>query len=195
MLTPLLAYPTGSSEPVTVSEARLACRIDGSVLDSDLALSIEQARQAAEHITGRFYRRQVRRVELSGWPAERFLLLDLHQPVAVAIAIRSSAEPEDWTAVDAGVFWWSARGLQTHIQLRAAQPTWPELASEETGLRVRLDVTVGPGEDDLVPAAVRRYILATCAAWFAQPEAQRIGSGISANPLFERLLDGERLWA
>jgi hypothetical protein len=193
----LLSYPNGSVEPVTPADARLACRIDGTELDAELAINIEQARASAEHITSRWYRRQVQREQLADWPAESFIVLPLYAPQAVVIEYRSAADPEAWTPWPADQYRWGSFGFETRIDRRRTVPAWPLLADAlEWPERVRIDVTVGPVDAATVPACVRRYILASVAAWVDQPAAQRAGSGdIQANPLFEHLLDGERLWA
>jgi uncharacterized phiE125 gp8 family phage protein len=191
----LFPYPPGSIEPVADADARVACRIDGTELDAELVGLISAAREQAEHITGRYWRLQVQRVELADWPAGRELLLDLPAAATVAISYRSAATPDDWTALASDQIRWGALGHQTSIRLRAAVAAWPELAdATEWPDRLRIDVTVGPADVATVPASVQRYILASVAAWLEQPAAQRAGQALSANPLFERLLDAERLW-
>lgn len=196
----LLTYPPGSLEPVTLSEAKASCRVDGSELDADIGVTIAAARESAEQITGRWYRRQVQREQRADWPAESFIVLPLYAPQAVAIEYRSAADPEAWTPWPADQFRWGAFGFETRIDRRRAVPAWPLLADAlEWPERVRIDVTVGPADladPAAVPGTVRRYILAQVSAWLEQPAAQRAGSGgLSANPLFERLLDREKLWA
>lgn len=192
----LLSYVSGSAEPVSVFEAREACRAVPE-LDIEIGVSLQAAREQAEQITSRFYRRQVQREVLADWPIERYLVLDLHEPGAVKIEYRSAVSPDTWTELPADQYRWAASGHQTRIALRAVVAGWPLLAgSEEWPDRVRIDVTVGPASAAMVPAVVRRYMLAHTAAWLEQPAAQRSGSGdIKANPLFDHLLDGERLWS
>lgn len=193
---PLFSYPQDSTEPVSLTEARAACRIDSTELDGELAGLISAAREQAEHITGRYYRLQVQRTALADWPAERYLVLDLPYPVGAVVSYRSSADPENWSLLAADQYWWQAFGFETRIKLRAAVSAWPALAnSAEWDERVLVDVTVGPEDISTVPACVKRYILASVAAWLEVPAAQRAGGPLSANPLFERLLDAERLWA
>ena len=113
---------------------------------------------------------------------------------AVAISYRSAATPEDWTALASDQIRWGALGHQTSIRLRAAVAAWPELAdATEWPDRLRVDVTVGPADVASVPASVQRYILASVAGWLDQSAALADGR-LQANPLFERLLDRERLW-
>lgn len=186
----LLDYPSGSQEPVTVAEALVACRIDaGSSLEPQLAAIIEAARLQAEHITGRTYRAQVLREVAGDWPA---LLFDL--PVAsassVAISYRSSSAPDNWATLAPAVYRFSSLEGRTLIRLAAGQ-TWPDLAPDDYPDRVRVDVTAAAATP--MPATVRTYILACVASWVEQPAAL-VDGRLQANPLHERLLDGERLW-
>lgn len=183
--------PAGS-EPVSVDEARLACRVDDEVMDLDIEVSISAAREQAEHATGRYYREQVLREELDEWPVAG-LQLSAWPVSAVAISYRDAATPDTWTTLPTTVYAWADHFPGIALGLKVGQ-SWPFLADDELPA-VRIDLTVGPSSPATVPGCVRRYILATVAAWFDQPSALRIGQTITANPLHERLLDGEKLWA
>jgi uncharacterized phiE125 gp8 family phage protein len=189
-----IAYTAGSQEPVSVDEARAACRLDDAELDLDLLLSIQQAREQAEVLTGRCYRGQRLRDEFVGWPAGATLCLPVHEATAVEIRYRSAAQPDDWTLLDASQYRWSSQRADTRIDRRSTVASWPELATPDYGSRVRVEVTAGPAADATLPASVRRFILAHVAAWVELPAALRAGGAVAVNPLAERLLDGERLW-
>jgi hypothetical protein len=179
-------------EPVSVAQARSYIRFDGAELDADIAITITQAREQAEHITGRFYRRRVERVESESWPLG-VTMLPFHEAAGVTIRYLSAADPDTWTELPSTVYRWSPQGFETRLQLRAGQ-AWPELAPSDYGVRVRVEVTVGLINPSTASASVRRYILASVAAWAEQPSAQRAGGTLGPNPLFEHLLDVERLW-
>ena len=187
----LLSYPPGSVEPVAVADARVACRIDGSELDAELAGLISAAREQAEHITGRQYRAQVLRESLAGWP-EGTLSLSVDKATAVVITYRSAVSPETWATLDAAAYRWACFDGRTLIN-PADGTSWPDLAPDDYPERVRVDVTSGPADADQVPESVRQYILASIAAWIDQPGALADGR-LQPHPLFERLLDRERLW-
>lgn len=183
-----LQHATGSVEPVSVAEAKEACRIDDG-LDAYLLAAVVAARQQAEQITGRCYRGQVLRKQFTGWPTEP---LELHafNASAVTVSYRSAAQPDQWTVLGSTVYRWGASGNRTAVRLADGQ-SWPDLATEDWGERVRIDVTVAPL--GTIPDCVRLYILAGVTAWADNPGAM-IDGRIQTNPLHERLLDGERLW-
>jgi uncharacterized phiE125 gp8 family phage protein len=190
----LLAYTASGDEPVSVADARLACRLDddASELDLDLATSITAAREQAEQITGRCYRQQVLRQELTDWP-EAGVRIPVWPVSDIAISYRAAATPDTWTPLPGTVFAWGAYFPSTVLTRKTGQQ-WPTLADADGMPRVRLDLTAGPASPATVPGSVRRYILATVAAWLEVPAAQRVGQAIQPNPLHERLLDAERLW-
>lgn len=187
-----LSLTSSGAEPVSVDEARLACRVDDEVMDLDLDTSITAAREQAEHITGRCYREQVLRHDLHEWPTSG-LQLSAWPVSAVAISYRAAATPDAWSILPTSVYAWADNYPGIALGLKTGQ-SWPDLADDELPA-VRIDITAGPSSPATVPGCVRRFILATVAAWFDQPSALRIGQTITANPLHERLLDGEKLWA
>jgi len=186
----LLSYPTTSPEPVTAVEARLRCRIVDTALDGEIDIAISAAREQAEQITGRWYRAQTRRAEFTEWPETSVIELPCWQPETVVISYRSAAAPADWTTLSASAYKAAPLDRLTRIQLVPGQ-NWPELAGEEWGPRVRIDVSVLAASP--MPTSVRTFVLACVAAWIDEPGALLDGR-LQANPLHERLLDGERLW-
>jgi uncharacterized phiE125 gp8 family phage protein len=188
-----LSFTSSGAEPVSVDEARLACRVDDEVMDLDLSLSISSAREQAEHITGRTYREQQLRHEMDVWPLAA-AQLSAWPVSALAITYRSAAAPTVWTTLPTSVYAWGEMFPGVVVALKSGQ-SWPDLADDDAGARVRIELTAGPSSPATVPGCVRRFILATVAAWFDQPSALRVGQTITINPLHERLLDGEKLWA
>lgn len=187
---PFLSYPPGSVEPVTTADAMLACRLDDA-LTPQVAGLITVARQQAEHLTGRQYRLQVLRESLADWPASS-LLLPADRASSVTITYRSAGSPDTWTTLDAAFYRWASLGGRTVLQLASGQ-AWPELAGEDYPERVRIDVTSGPASAEEVPESVRQYILASIAGWMDSPASLADGR-MQPNPLFERLLDAEKVY-
>lgn len=189
----LLSYSATSSEPVSVDEAREACRIDDAIMDRQIAIQIAAAREQAEGTTGRFYRTQTWREELTDWPASAAISLKLWNPTAVVLRYRSAASPDVWTVLSASAYRWSAIGPNTSISVTSGT-SWPTLATDDYGARVQIDVTVSPDRADQAPDCVQAYILASVAAWVTNPEGL-MPANMATNPLYSRLLDSERTWA
>lgn len=180
------------SEPVTVDEAKLSARVDTDALDADIAALITAAREQAEHITGRCYRPQVLRAELVDWP-DVSAAVPVYRPTACAVRY--------WTgtvivalAGTAYVFGPGGIGGAGTALAPVAGTSWPTLGAQPVGPRVLIELTAGPASSADVPESVKLYIKAQVSAWIKTPEALS-GGQLVANPLFERLLDRERLWA
>lgn len=185
-----LSYASGSAEPVSADEAMTACRID-SDLSAQVALVVAASRQQAEQQTGRTYRRQVLREELADWPSGS-VNLPVWQPASAVVTYRSAAQPDQWTTLGSGVYRFAPYGSGARLALADGQ-AWPDLASSDWGMRVRVDITAGPTSSGEVPDCVRQYILANVAAWIDQP-AGLVDGRMQVNPLHDRLLDSERVY-
>jgi hypothetical protein len=189
---PTLISTTGA-EPVSVAEAISAARLDsdaGAELTASISGAISAARLQAEHLTGRCYRPQVQRFELDDWPAAGELL-PICDPTSVAIAYWSGSAWVD-LPTPAG-FAWAGVGIRTGLA-PATGTSWPTLGMRPVGARVRIDISAGPDSPAKVPESVKLYIKAQVSAWQKTPEALA-STNLQPNPLFESLLDGERLWA
>lgn len=190
----LLSYPSASREPVSVDEAREACRLDDDALDIQIAGAITAARESAEQITGKRYRQAILRRELQDWPDDDRIELPVWQPTAFSVSYRSEADPTNWTTLPTTAYRAGTLGNGAHVTLAAGQ-SWPTLAGEEWGDRVRIDVTAGSADGADVPESVRLYIKAAVVSASDEPGAL-MSDRMRVNPYFDRMLDSERLaWA
>lgn len=187
--------PSATGEPVTLEEARLAARVDAdpdtgmSPLDDFIQGAITAAREQAEHVTGRTYRRRTIRFELEAWPVpdHRFSVCE---PTACAISYFNEAR--QWQVLAADAFEFAPISGQAEIA-PALDTSWPALGRRAVGALVRVDFTAGPADPSEVPEQVKVFIKAQVASWVNNPEALS-GRTVQFNPLLERLLDAERLW-
>jgi uncharacterized phiE125 gp8 family phage protein len=185
-----ISDPAPFDEPVTLTEAKTAARLelaDGG-MDALIEGLITMAREQAEQITGRLYRDTTERVELTDWPASTDLLY-VAEPRAVAVTYWDGAT---WARLDPLAFEWAAQGDGTVIA-PAVGTAWPALGVRAVGARVRVDLTAGPTGAAQVPESVKLYIKALVSVWINNPDAAHRGA-MQTNPLFDRLLDRERLW-
>ncbi len=180
---------TAGTEPVTAEEAKLAARVDSSAMDDLIEGLITAAREQAEHITGRVYREQVLREELDDWPAATDAIA-VHGATAAEVSYWTGST---WSAALAGsayVFAPGGIGNNGTVLAPAAGTNWPTLGERPVGPRVRIDLTVTPRP---VPESVKQFIKAAVATWVNNPDAMQDKSR-AVSPLFERLLDAERLF-
>lgn len=180
-----------NGEPVTVDEAKLSARVDGDDLNDLVLALITAAREQAEHITGRMYRRASVRISRRDWPAVSSVL-----PVngAASCAIQYW-DGSDWQTLSPSLYLFAPGGVSDCGTVLAPAPgqAWPTLGELPIGPLVKIDLTAGPATPAVVPAQVKLYIKAQVAAWLNSPEALA-GKDLVASPLMERLLDAERLW-
>lgn len=175
---------TAPTEPVDLAAAKAAARLDVDETHLDAVVSgfITTAREQAEHLTGRFYRQVVARVELDAWPAADEVL-PVADPASVAVSYWSGSA---WVVLAGAAFVWAPEGFGLVISPPVGG-SWPALGDVAVGARVRVDCTVNRP----APQSVQTFIAAQVAAWVAQPEAVA-GKALAVNPLYERLLDAER---
>ncbi|MCR5864655.1 hypothetical protein [Aquincola sp. J276] len=171
-----------AQEPVSLAEAKLAAKVDGSEQDTLVAGLITVAREQAEQLTNRLFGAQIWRAELADWPAAD-QLLEVYGPTAVAVSYRTGAT---WTAVAPEAVAWAASGRGT-VVAPVLGGSWPTLAAVALGPRVRIDITAGEEAEE----SVKLYIKASVTHWLQSPAAAQAGT-LTPNPLFARLLD--RSW-
>jgi uncharacterized phiE125 gp8 family phage protein len=185
----LEAEPADTGEPVTLAEAKLAARVDGEDLDDLILGYITSAREQAEHITGRRYRAATLRHELVDWPRSTDAF-PVHEATGCAI---SHWDGSGWVGLDAAAFVFAPGGIGNNGTVVAPLASWPQLGSRPAGPRVRVDITAGPASRASVPAQVKTFIKASVSAWVNNPDAVQ-GRALTVSPLFERLLDAQRLY-
>lgn len=176
--------PAGA-EPVTLDELKLALRLDGNVLDTELAMLLQSAREVAEHQTGLFLMPQVVRTTLTDWPAD--LVLD-RGPVR-SVAGVTYWDGATWATAPT-TYVLSQEGTQWRLDPATA---WPSLG-DMRGARVRLDLAVGYADAASVPAAVKRFIIAQVGAWLRHAEAAG-PLDLKVSPFLAGLLDTVRIYA
>lgn len=187
---------TTGAEPVTRDEAKVAARVDNdlgatSSLDGLIDTLITTAREDAEDLTGRCYRPQVQLVELRDWPSSSDVL-PVYRPTACVIRYWTGSA---FATLAAGLYDFAPGGpgdTGTLIAPAAGQ-AWPVLPARAIGTRVQIELTAGPAAPADVPAGVRTYILASVAGWIDNPAALVDGRAVR-NPLFESLLNGQKLF-
>jgi uncharacterized phiE125 gp8 family phage protein len=187
----LLTAP--AAEPVTVSQAKAALRIDDTRFDSLLPGLISSARQVAEQETGRQLVEQTWRIELADWP-ESTDVIAIYRATAAAVAYWDGSA---WTTLSGSAYAYApdsitGNGTSLAPALTAAWPTLPEVA---IGPRVRIDLTAGvaTAQASTVPAGIQTFIVALVGQIIQSPELSA-QAAVQAHPLLARLLDPWRLY-
>lgn len=180
-----------TTEPVTLTEAKLWCRIedDDTSQDAVLLLLIRAARERAEHLTGRKYSRRQVELRLDSFPSGP---IDLPYPPLVSVDsflygtadgdVELTGSPETYQ-LDEG-------GDQTPARV-APLTTWPTAATEIAAIRIRY--TVGYASTSKMPAALRLWMQQRISTWYENREHMGL-SNVTAFPrdFVDGLLDGLR---
>lgn len=180
-----------TTEPVTLSQAKLAARLNDTETELDPVVLgyISTARQIAEHETGRTYVQQTRRYTFADWPAADHVM-HVHQATAVVVSWWDGAQ---WVSMPDTDFAWGEVDLGTAIA-PALGRSWPTLGDIAIGKRVRVDITAGTTTPTLsTPECVKTFIKA-CVSWWVDNPDQGATASLQEAPRLMRLLDPERLW-
>lgn len=143
-----------ASEPVTLAEARLQCKVDSddTTHDNLLTALITAAREFAEHYTGRALAAQTLEAALDAFPAEDFIDLPM-PPVSAITTVKYDDEAGDEQTMSAADYSLSAYGNARRINLEP-DATWPTTIDKADAVRIRY--VTGPAA---APKAVKAAIL------------------------------------
>jgi uncharacterized phiE125 gp8 family phage protein len=188
----LLTAPT--AEPVTLSDAKAALRIDDTRFDALLPGLISSARAVAEQETGRQLVEQTWRAELADWPAATDVI-QVHRPTACAITYWNGSAFVSLAGAGYVFAPEPVTGNGTCLA-PALSTSWPTLGNVALGPRVRIDLTAGlaTGSAAQVPAGIKTFITALVGQIIQSPELTATAA-VQAHPLLARLLDPWRLYA
>lgn len=169
-------------EPVLVAEALARTRLDaanGPLLEPLL----REARERAEHLTGRSLITQNRVLRLSCWPMRAVVRLD-KLPVQAVLAVRYWADGA-WQTLPDTSYTLERLDDVNHVLMPVA--SWPGLGARN-GHRVEVQYRAGYGDDgQAVPAGLREWIISTAAHNLMNPAGETAPS-----EHLDRRLDGYR---
>lgn len=170
-----------ATEPVSAAEAKLHCRVDGSVEDALIAALITAARMHVEEDTSRALIEQTWEVVLEGWP--RVLRLP-HAPVSAVSSI-TYRDADGVTATLAATAYTVRTGL-TPVQVIFDQVALPSATLAEVGpITVRYVAGYGATAAS-VPKPIYQAMLLLIGHWYTNREAVAMYRGITtegAGPL------------
>lgn len=174
-------------EPVTLAEAKLAARVDGTEFDALLPSLIKAAREQAEQQLNRSLITQTWELVLDEFPADE---IELGWPTVQGIVSLSYVNPDgDTVNLDSSLYVLDSENLPGWV-LPAAGQSWP--ATYDTVNAVRVRFLAGYGEDgSSVPEAIKTWIKAHVALWLRQVEAAS-DKPMTPVPYLDSLLDRER---
>lgn len=182
-----------ATEPVTLAEAKVQCRVDSDITTEDALISalITAAVQQCEHELGRALITQTWEQVLDEFPAAE---LPLDKPDAKSVV---SVKYLDTTGVEqtlAPSAYYVDLDTMPGWVLPAVDTDWPDTYDSANAVRVRF--TTGYGDASAVPAGIKAWIKLRVATMFKFREQIASGASVSELPggFADRLLDPYRAW-
>jgi len=176
---PLTLARAPAIEPVTLSEAKAHCRIDGAADDAVLASLVTTSRLHIEAALGLALVTQGWRLVRDAWPARDGVRLPL-RPVSAVTAVRVADDTGTFAIVDP-TLWRLLRADDGEVQLLSAAAPWPQPGVASGGIEITFDAGFGDTAE-AVPAPIRQALLMLIAHWYENREPARVGSARTRTP-------------
>lgn len=166
-------------EPISLGEAKVHLRVDGSLEDALIQSLIVTSRLHVEAALGLALVTQSWSYFLDRWPKAGRLILPL-RPVAAVSHVRVWNEDGVAETLSPSHFLLDGQGAPPRlVALSGAPPLAP--GRTVNGVEVAFTAGFGAAADD-VPATIRHALLLLVALWYENREPVEIGAGVNAVP-------------
>lgn len=148
-----------TTEPVSLAEARLQCKVDADDTSHDTLLTslCTAARESAEHYTGRALAEQTLEAALDEFPSEDFFDLPL-PPVATITSIKYTDTDGMEQTLATSVYALSTYGDSRRVAL-TYDSEWPDTQCIPDAVRVRYVTGYGITDGPALPRTVKAALL------------------------------------
>lgn len=182
----LTAAPT--AEPVSLAEAKLHCKVDGTDDDTLLTALIVAARRLAEQQTSRALVTQSWKQTFDAFPVAAIALE--RPPLQSVTSVKYHDTDGVQQTLDA-----SAYTVHTSAQLGLVAPvpgtSWP--ATQARIEAVEVAFVAGYGAAAAVPQEIKQWMLLQIGHWYANRESVNVGNIVNEMPYVGALLDPYRV--
>ncbi|MEN6538697.1 MAG: head-tail connector protein [Mizugakiibacter sp.] len=179
-----------SSEPVSLAEAKLHLRVDGSDDDARITAFISAARHLAEQKTGRAFAPQTWEIVLDAFP-EAFTLYNA--PITAVTSLKYIDEAGIEQTLAAESYQLDKDSLPGYV-VPAYGYTWPTPRAQANAVRLRY--TCGHATSDADLAALKMWMLVAISTWYKHSAATTDGNpGELPRSYLDGLLDRYKLYA
>lgn len=177
-------------EPVSLAEAKLHCKVDGSDDDTRLAILITAARQLAEQITGRAFAPQTWELVLDEFP-EAFVLP--RAPIAAVTSLKYIDTAGVERTIDSTYYTLDLDSLPGYL-VPAYGYAWPTPQASINAVRVRY--TCGHAVSDPALNALKMWMLLAIGTWYKHAEMTiDLKTGSLPRTYCDGLLDEYKVYA
>lgn len=176
-----------AARPVSMADARLAARADGTELDTQIQVWIDGIAEYAEQYTSRAIITQSRRVTLDSFPDA----IQLDYAPIIAVQSVTYLDSDGVSQVLSPADYLLDNVSEPGYVVPAYGTTWPDTYAQINAVAV--NYTCGYGADDTyTPAAFKNFILAKLAEQF--DPAVRGEKGTIQSSFIDRLLDSRKVY-
>lgn len=187
MTTKIITAPT--VEPVSLDEARAHCRVDGTADDALLTIFIQQAREQAEHQTGRALCTQTREQVLDGFPCVAILR---GAPIESVTSVKYLDIDGIERTLDAAEYQLVQDAVPAYV-VPAHGKSWP--ATQDNPAAVRIRYACGYANAAAVPAGIKAWMLLAIGTLYNQRETIVVGAAASIpDGFWQSLLDPFKIY-
>ena len=181
-----------ASEPVTVAEAKLHCRVDIDDLDASFTGWIAAARAAAETATQRRLITQTVEAKYADWPANGYGFWLPGPPLASVTYVKYYGADGTEQTLSTDVYEVDTASEPGQVVLKPGQ-SWPTLYGDKAN-PIRVRYVAGYSDATTMAAAlpqVKTGILMCVADWYTTPQNQITGAIASKVPYGAETLFGQ----
>lgn len=185
----LVTYAAPATEPVTLTEAKAQCSVDGSDHDAMLTWLIAAARQAAESATSQAMFTQTLDLTIDAFPCGDIILPRSPLQSVTAITYIDSSGATQTLAAD-----------QYQVDAASQPPriapayglVWPTTRTQLNAVKVRF--VAGYTSAALVPADLKAWMLLFIAAMFENRASISVGAPVVDIPYVDQLVAANRIY-
>ena len=175
--------------PVSLVEAKLHLRVDGTGEDALITSLIGSATLEAEHLMGRAIMPQKWQLTLDAFESEMALQRPPVTGVDSVTYVNTAGTP---TVLSAGVYQVIAGSDYTSSIVLAYGQSWPAIRGQREAVKVVF--STGYADAAAVPEPIKSWIKLRLAALYEHREAWTVGQPIERNEFTDYLLDRYRTW-
>jgi uncharacterized phiE125 gp8 family phage protein len=177
------------TEPLSLAEAKLQCKVEHDDEDTLIQGVITSARLQAEHLTGRPFITQTWEVVLDAFPCGAIALIKANVLSIVSVTYLDLEGDSQTLAPTAYTL--DAEDTTDCWLHPARDTTWPSTIDTANAVRVRFTCGYGSAAD--VPEVVRTWMKLMVSHYYNNREAVA-QNNLAALPGVERILDSIRIW-
>jgi uncharacterized phiE125 gp8 family phage protein len=184
----LLVAPSG--EPITLAEAKLQCRVDGTDDDTLITGLIVVARKQAESCSAHVLLTQQWRLDLDCFPVDS---IDLPLPPLTSVQSITYLDGDGMRQTLAASEYTVIANKTPGVVLPAYGKSWP--SCRVTPGSVQISFTAGFGDAAAVPQEIKQWMLLHIDTWYEHRASVSVGpgsGGVAVMPYTDRLLSEYR---